>query len=296
MTTFGDMVYQMGGAPVSGDFTTGNVFFVHSGTGSNSNHGKEKTAPFATVDYAVGQCTANNGDIIYVMPGHAETTTAIAVDVAGVSILGLGRGRARPTLTASTTASDLVDVTVANVTIQNIRLVGAASGCTGLIHLAAAADFSCVNCSLEHGAAPTSAVKGTGLNPRFLFKDCIFLGTAAGPDYGINLSGSASQCHDFTVDNCTFNYATSAGLDNAGIFSAKTITGVCVKDCRFISMDLAAIDFNSSSTGIIHNVAVLSTNATVAELIDPGLCGYVDCRVAYQALSGAVIPATTATA
>jgi len=295
MTTFGDLIYQMGGVPVTGDFTTGNVFFVSSGSGSNSNPGKAKNAPFATLDYAIGQCTATNGDIIYLMPGHAETTTAIAADVAGVTILGLGRGRARPTITASTTASDLIDVTVANVTIQNIRLVGAASGCTGLIHLAAAADFACVNCSLEHGAAPTSAVRGTGLNPRFRFEGCTFLGTAAGPNYGIEMTGSACHCHNFEVVNCTFNYGTSSGLDDGAIATAKTVTGINISNCRFISMDLTAIDFNSSATGLISNCAVLSTNATVAELMDVGLCGVVDCRVSNGAKSGATIPATTST-
>jgi hypothetical protein len=276
----------------------GEVFYVGTaGTASyNLYRGKvDESKLFTSLDTAIGNCVANRGDVIYVLPGHAETTTTIAADVAGISIIGLGVGRVRPTFTATTGASDLIDVTVANVLIQNVRLVGAASGCTGLIHLAAAADFSCIGCSLEHGAAPLSAVSCTGLNPRFTFKDCLFLGTAAGPDYGINMSGSVSQCHNFTVDGCTFNYGTSVDLDIAGIFSAKLNTGVVIKDCRFISMTLTAIDFNSSSTGIIDNVAVLSTNATVAELMDVGLCGVVDCRVAYAALSGARIPATTAT-
>jgi hypothetical protein len=286
------------GIPVLGSgtlTTTGNIWFVSSTTGSDGNTGDSSDCPFATLDYAIGKCTASQGDIIILMPSHAETTTAVAVDVAGIKITGLGVGRTRPTLTATTAASDLLDVTVANVQIENIRLVGAASGCTGLIHLAAAADFTCIGCSLEHGAAPVSAVSCTGLNPRFNFKDCIFMGTAAGPDYGINMSGSVSQCHNFTVENCTFNYGTSAGLDNAGIFSAKTNTGVTIRNCRFISMDLTAIDFNSSSTGLLEAISGLSTNATVAEMIDAGLCGFVDCRLAYAGTSGARIPATTAT-
>lgn len=278
-----------------GHMTTGNVYFVQYTNGSDGNEGTDPSEPFKTLDYAIGKCTASQGDTIFVMEGHAETTTAIALDVAGITILGLGVGRTRPTFTATTAASDLIDVTVANCRIGNIRLVGAASGCTGLIHLDAAAEFECIGCSLEHGATPVSAVRCTGLCPRFTFKDCIFLGTAAGPDYGINMTGSASQCHNFTVEGCTFNYGTSAGLDNAGIFSAKTNTGVCIKDCRFISMDLTAIDFNSSSTGLIEDLSALSTNATVAEMIDAGLCGFVDCRIAYQAVSGAKIPATTAT-
>src|SRR3990172_1096694 len=156
ISSFGMPVLGTGG----GLTTTGNIYFVHNTNGSDGNEGTSPDVPWKTVDYAIGNCTADQGDIIVLMPGHAETTTAIAIDVAGISIVGLGNGRNRPTLTATTGASDLLDVTVANVRIENIRLVGAASGCTSLISLAAAADFSCIGCSLEHGAAPVAAVVG----------------------------------------------------------------------------------------------------------------------------------------
>jgi len=56
------------------------------------------------------------------MPGHAETlatASAITADVAGISIIGLGHGASRPTLTFSDTAATVV-VSAASVTIQNI--------------------------------------------------------------------------------------------------------------------------------------------------------------------------------
>ena len=235
--------------------------------------------------------TANNGDIIYVMPGHAETTTAIAANVAGVTVIGIGRGRARPTFTATTAASDLVDVSAASVCLKNIRLVGAASGVTALIDIAAD-DFICEGCSLEQAATPLMGVTAAAGSDRFRFSDCTFLGTAAGPDCAIDIEGA---CDDWIVERCNFNYQSSAGLDLAGIRSSTTDTGVLVSDCRFIGMDATAIDFNSSSTGLLEKISVLSNNATVAEMIDAGLCGFVDCRVANAAKSGAVIPATTST-
>jgi len=91
------------GVPVLGTgsiTTTGKFFFVDSVTGSNGNSGLDSKHPFATVDYAVGKCTANKGDVILVMPGHNEAITAatsLVVDVAGVTIMGLGQGRSRPT-------------------------------------------------------------------------------------------------------------------------------------------------------------------------------------------------------
>ena len=294
MTTVGDMLYQMGGVPVNSEFTTGSVFFVYSVTGSNSNDGKSPDTAFATLDFAIGNCTATKGDIIYCMPGHAETTTAIAADVAGITIIGIGRGRARPALTATTDASDLIDVTAANVAIKNMRLVGAASGVTSLISIAAH-DFVCEGCVLEQAATPLIGVIVTGGYDRFHFKDCLFLGTAAGPDAAIDLQGSGN-CVDWTVEGCTFNYLSSTDLDEAGIRSDKTDTGVLVKDCRFIGMTLTAIDFNSSSTGLLEDISVLSLNATQAELMDVGTMGSVRCNVTYKSVDAIGLPVTTATA
>ena len=103
---------------------TGNVYFVHSGTGANvTSQGKDPGTPFDTIDYAIGQCTANKGDVIYVMPGHTETISAaggITLDVAGVSIIGLGKGLLRPTITYDTAATGTFAVSAANCTVKNI--------------------------------------------------------------------------------------------------------------------------------------------------------------------------------
>ena len=109
--------------------TTGNVFFVDSGANlavDDTAHGDNPERPFATLDYAVGQCTANNGDVVYVMPGHAETVSAaggLALDVAGITVAGLGKGTDQPTVTLDTVVSADVDVDAANVTVDNIHFV-----------------------------------------------------------------------------------------------------------------------------------------------------------------------------
>ena len=108
--------------------STGPVYYVSSDTGSDSaGAGLHPDSPYATLDYAVDQMTtaknADNGTTIFVMPGHTETVAAaadIAVDVSGISIIGLGHGNARPTFTWSATASTWT-VTAANCYIQNIR-------------------------------------------------------------------------------------------------------------------------------------------------------------------------------
>ena len=97
----------------------GNVFWVHSGTGSDGNPGTF-SKPFATLSYAVGRCTASQGDMIFAKPGHAETVTStIVVNVAGVSIIGIGNGTNRPNLTQGTSGSD----NVMEISANNIRSI-----------------------------------------------------------------------------------------------------------------------------------------------------------------------------
>lgn len=107
----------------------GKAFWLYNGTalltgqraGSDGNKGTFD-APFATLDYAISQCTANRGDIIFVKPGHAEnfaTASAIGLDVAGVAIVGLGSGSNRPTFTATTATTATLGVTAANMSMVN---------------------------------------------------------------------------------------------------------------------------------------------------------------------------------
>lgn len=101
-----------------------NIYYVDSDSGHDSagNYGTTYSEPFATIDYAIGQCTADNGDIIFVMPGYTEdlaAADAIDADIAGVSIIGLGNGNLRPTLTYTADAGEFVigadDVRVSNI-------------------------------------------------------------------------------------------------------------------------------------------------------------------------------------
>jgi len=280
MTTVGDMLYQMGGVPVSSEFTTGSVFFVDSNTGSNSNDGKSPDTAFATLDYAIGNCTASKGDIIYLMPGHAETTTAIALDVVGVSIKGLGRGTARPTLTATTAASDLLDITAASSYIENVLFVGAASGCTALIDIASA-DNTFYKCEFRHGAAPTDACTVT-TGARNKWHVCRWNGTADGPDVGIEFqSATENDCKDFEVIDCIFNYGLF-GLDEAAIGdgAAASVEGGVIRNNVFSGMVLTAVDFNSSSAAAIRGimtgcVATANVGLTIASIYDLGSYGSV---------------------
>jgi len=124
--SFGKGLPTWNGVPMVGDsnsILTGDVYFVDSGSGTDSTAcGKSISKPFASIDYAIDQCTASQGDVIFVLPGHTETIAAaggITCDVAGISIIGLGEGNLRPTITWSATASSWL-ITAANVTLKNL--------------------------------------------------------------------------------------------------------------------------------------------------------------------------------
>jgi len=121
LTNFPNGITSMGIPLIGG--CAGNVFFVNSVIGSDGNKGKDTKRPFASIDYAVGKCTANKGDIIYVMPNHSEaviTAGLIDIDVAGVSIIGIGTGTDMPRIDYTAAAGSVV-IGADNVTVKNIN-------------------------------------------------------------------------------------------------------------------------------------------------------------------------------
>jgi len=92
--------------------TNGNEYWVDSGVGTDGlGRGGQKTSPVATFDYAMGLCTADQGDVIHLMEGHTETlatASAVTWDVDGVTVVVHGEGDSRPTFTFSATDSTIV--------------------------------------------------------------------------------------------------------------------------------------------------------------------------------------------
>lgn len=133
----------------------GKVFWVGNSAaslkgekGASNNNKGDFLSPFASIDYAVGQCVANRGDIIFVRPGHTETVTAaggLDLDVAGIAIIGLGCGSNRPTVNFTTATTADMDVDAANITVANILFTGGIDALAGPIDINAA-DFTMINC------------------------------------------------------------------------------------------------------------------------------------------------------
>ena len=131
--------------------STGERWYVDSGAAGAADSvgaGKDPDVPFKTLDFAIGQATANNGDIIYVMPGHAETITAdsgVDIDVAGLKIIGLGWGGDRPTFTFDTAVTADFKLAAANTRVSNLLFLAGIDALTGPIEISAA-DCALIDC------------------------------------------------------------------------------------------------------------------------------------------------------
>lgn len=132
-------------------------------TGSNGNDGTF-SSPFATIDYAVGRCTASRGDIIIVKPGHAETissATVLLLDVAGIAIIGLGVGSLRPRLTFTTATTANIPVTAANCAIKNLLFIANFADIASFMTATGTAtptDFSVENCEFRDTSSILNAL------------------------------------------------------------------------------------------------------------------------------------------
>ena len=228
-------------------FTTGTVFYVDSVTGSNGNKGTDPKLPFATVDAAISACTANKGDTVVVMPGHAETVTAtsIALDVAGVTIVGYGNGLKRPAFTFGAAAATIT-VTGANCGWSGCHFIGNFLDVASAFTLGAAKDFSLINNTFVDNSSALGFLSIVVTNATANAADGL---TVVGNEWtGLDVSPNAfvSILEANKRITITDNYVFSAATNDVGHF-----------------ITLAA--FNILSAKIQRNVLIVtgSTGATV---------------------------------
>lgn len=231
-TTFESLKFP-GGVVLIKDVTEhpGKIWWVDStntlatdaaGVGQNSNF------PLATIDYAIALCTASSGDVIYLMPGHAETITTaggITLDVAGVSIIGLGNGDARPTITFATGAAASMLVSASDCRISNVI-------------------FKCNIANQNHMIDCT----GDDLE----IDHCAFLeGTATGLSFVTSDTDDGDS--DFLhIHHCLF-YAPTAGLYDAAIQIAKDHANIRIEDNTIYGdFDEAGIDVPAGGNACLH--------------------------------------------
>lgn len=258
MTTFGDQVYQYGGSPVNGLFTTGKVIFVKPSTGSDNDNGKKPSQAVKTISKAHSLATADKNDIIYIISedNSASGTTdyqsaTLTLSKDGVHYVGVNSGtnvgqRSRiAQLSTATGVSPLVTFSGSNSSMRNIHIfhgVNDATSKTAAIQVTGERNYFAKNHFAGIGHATQDVANNCSLSvsggAESLYEDCtigldtIARGTAANSELRLE-SGAVRN----TFRNCIFpTYAEANthqfllvptnGLDRWNLFD----------NCLFINM------------------------------------------------------------
>lgn len=168
----------------------GDVWYVNSATGTNAaGYGRSPESPLASLAYffSSDKPTASNGDVVFLMPGHAETVSAaagIVADIAGVRVVGLGTGTNQPKITFDTIVTADLDVDAANITFENIHFTA------NFADITAAIDVNAQFCTI---------------------RGCRFSETAVNMNCVIwILGGSTTTSSGLRVEDCEVNDADAA--------------------------------------------------------------------------------------
>lgn len=78
---------KAGGAPAAKLLTEGEVYWVDPVNGASGNNGKKAAEAFATLQAGIDACTADNGDIVVVLPGNHSVTSTVTFDKSGITVM-----------------------------------------------------------------------------------------------------------------------------------------------------------------------------------------------------------------
>lgn len=263
--------YQPGGnfvvAGIEG--TPGDIFFVDSGAAGaadSTSGGRSPDTPFATLAYAAASTLVGSGDVVYVMPGHAETVSAaggITMSRAGAAFVGLGSGSARPTVTFATDTAATWLITAANVVVKNMMITA-----TGTIDVVNAITVSAADATLEdvevrEPASTTQFVDpliittgGARCTVRRYVNRSHASGDAATSGILISAALDGVEIEDVWLDGL---YANGAVRSTAA--ATNTIIRRPVLRQRHASQ-AAAVNLHASNTGFVMDAAARVTVAT----------------------------------
>jgi len=286
--------YQPGGmfSVIDVDKHPGNVWFVDSGHASKSDsdgYGQNPDAPFSTIDYAIGKLTVNNGDVIYVAPGHTETLSAastITADVAGASIIGLGAGNDRPKITIGTDAAATITISAASVCLKNIIVIGALDGLNSAITVTGDdcdidIEYRDTSATVEANIAITATsvdrakiklnyigfIAGNAVTNAIVLDGCTSC-NAEVAFYGVASTAivefTGNACHNINVKGYFYNSGTSDLSKNV----VDTITGSTWAVSGFDGV--AGCGFSGGSGAAVAKDDVSAVNALIGTIVNTG--------------------------
>lgn len=260
-----------GGVPVL-PAPVGNVFYVNSVTGSDSNDGKTATSPFATLNKALTKTVNNNGDIVYCMPLHVESVSAAGgltfptATAAGVTVVFLGNEVDRAQINYLTSTAATVTIPATNVTLIGGRVLNSIDArVDGFVITGSDCTFKDMEFADAVGASSLISIRTTNAANRMrLFKTRCYFGENTGTartEFLRIVGGTDHEIADFdndpvaTFSTAVINNVTTAtvGLDlsNALITNGTTAPAMVyvpgstgtISRCIFQSTGVSAVTF-----------------------------------------------------
>lgn len=238
-----------------------------------------------SIDLAVGHCTANRGDTIIVAPKHVETVTAAAgldLDVAGITLIGLGNGGNRPQINFTTATTADMDVDAANITMQNFLFTGGIDALASTIDVNAA-DFTMIDCEVRDVTGQMAIAMATDANAdrMKLVRPVFRLAAGAGATEAIRIIGGddieiiSPKIHG-NFSTAGINIHTTAavrlriygGGDCPAFFWNANSADVAIKDTVTGSTGDIGPNINIMMTDNAANITEAVTGATF-QLFDP---------------------------
>lgn len=244
------------------------VYYVDSVNGDDGRSGRSVKTSLATLDVAIGKCTANQGDVIYLMPNHAEskivTGDIVTADVAGINIIGLGNGDQIPTFSLGHADATLT-VSAADIKIFNIQTLSTIADVANGITMAATSDRSIIaSCEFRDSAANKELLVGISVAEaangiKILNND--FRTTAAAGSNNAILSAAVT---DLEVRNNVAHgkFATGAMLTSGVLTRAMIMDNTLVNAEAAIAIALSG----TTSTGVLARNLLGGTTSIAAAL------------------------------
>lgn len=211
----------------------GKVWFVNNSSilapggipGSDFGPG-DYIRPFKTIEGALGNGKLTNfagrGDYVMVMPNHVETVsnaTLMALNCAGVTVIGMGTGDARPTINFGAAAASIV-INGANMGFVNMRFVANFANVAACFTVNAK-NFYVGNCDFIDNSSALNFVNIVQANVTSNAADGLYM--ADNNFYGL---GAASN-------TC---FANSLGSHNRWVFKGNYVAHAAVTGGGFIQV------------------------------------------------------------
>lgn len=295
----------------------GSVFYVCNNTvlpknaisGSNGNSGATPDKPLATIAGALALCIANRGDKIILLPGHAETVSAaagIAISVAGVTIIGVGAGSQRPTITLGTANTATVTVTANDIAINNVLFVANFLNIATCLSLTTAKNFTLENVEFRDTSAILNFVLAVSTDSTANHADGLTIDSSTYNGLGTSAATSlvkAGAAEDrWTVTNNVVDIQGTTATTGALILAtAHALTHARVDSNNAHSPITTSaggglIVAGSGGSGVVSNNYLYVPAASTAILITTGTgLGFLNNYVSRSAVdtSGLLLPAAS---